>query len=218
MTQIMMTVANAPHTRRIFLPSDPPREDETRILPDVAQRSQQPLKCRRITALSLPPVIVAVVVARHMHLHETRIGGTAMATASPPVIRVRQPLETRPATKPAIRTSTSLNSDRLPLDSGQEPDVLGGSHVVPPRSENVGQFGLHRLCAEAERSLRVQGPGYVLAAGSRPAQFLIASVEVSVMPSSRREAKSASRLASPFQHGRHQRKEVVPHEIAGFRQ
>ena len=49
---------------------------------------------------------------------------------------------------------------RHPLDPGQEPDVLGRSHVVPPRPE------VHWFCypdpdgSEADCGLPVQGPGH----------------------------------------------------------
>ena len=62
-----------------------------------------------------------------------------------------------------------------PLDPGQEPDVLGGSPVVPPRPEDgrrwwrAGNLDLLAGRAEASRNLRVQGPGHRPAAASRAA-------------------------------------------------
>ena len=63
-----------------------------------------------------------------------------------------------------------------PLDSRQEPDVLGRSDVDSPRPENVGQLDLHCNCAETGRALRVQGPRYVPARASCTAQFLTTAI------------------------------------------
>jgi len=54
-------ISNAPRQRRIFLLSEPSREDEIRISPGVAQRSQPLPKCHFITGLSFLPVIFALV-------------------------------------------------------------------------------------------------------------------------------------------------------------
>ena len=91
------------------------------------------------------------------------------APPSPPATRVRHWSATTRATTPATPTSTSPSSGGHPLDPGQEPDVLGRSPVVPSRPEDVGQFGVHGDRSEADRAVRIQGSGYVPAAGSRTA-------------------------------------------------
>ena len=59
-----------------------------------------------------------------------------------------------------------------PLDAGQEPDLLGRSAVVPPRSEDVRQLGVHADGSAADRALPVREPGHPDAASPRSAQLL----------------------------------------------